>query len=153
MPYATELLAASERFLSDIATATGIKYFEDFTEPHSFVLIYENGKELSGQIPRLMQDFNRTAFGGQEFNLINLVFDQENALVLIKGLQSKEMAEQYVKAFNSDQSPLKPYEGFKSNHFVITDSNFDIFYDSKNLDSYINFFRKHYTIPNEEGEE
>ena len=48
------------------------------------------------------------------------------------------------KTFNEKLSTLNELRNHKFHSFVITKDNFDIFYRTKGLDEYIQFFEKNY---------
>jgi hypothetical protein len=85
-------------------------------------------------------------FPDQDLNAGNLVFDEENSMILLSEFKDKKTAEAFYKKFNSDLSPLKNFSSLNFSNFIISKDNFQIFYQAKMVESYTEFFYKNYQV-------
>jgi len=65
-------------------------------------------------------------------------------LTLVADLPRVSSALEYYKTFIEKRSTFVGLKDFKISNFVITKDNFDIFYRTKGLDEYQQFFEKNY---------
>jgi hypothetical protein len=70
--------------------------------------------------------------------------NEEFTMTLVDELPRISSALEYVKTFNEKLPTLTELRNHKFRSFVITKDNFDIFYRTKGLDEYIQFFEKNY---------
>ena len=144
--FAKSLLAAIDDLDKKQQEKEKIRYIPFFDQPHYFVVIYENNKALSGILPEEIESFGEKFFPEQDLNAGNLVFDSENAMILLSEFEDKKTAEAFYKKFNSDLSPLKNFSSLNFSNFIISKDNFQIFYQAKMVDSYTDFFNLNYEI-------
>ncbi|MGM0581613.1 MAG: tetratricopeptide repeat protein [Bacteroidota bacterium] len=144
--FAKGLLAAIDDLDKKQQKKEQIKYIPFFDQAHYFVVVYENNKALSGILPQEIEDFGEKFFPEQDLNAGNLVFDNENSMILLSEFEDKQTAEAFYKKFNSDLSPLKNFSSLNFSNFIISKDNFQIFYQAKMVDSYIDFFNLNYEI-------
>ncbi|RUA34347.1 MAG: methyltransferase [Bacteroidetes bacterium] len=144
--FAKGLLAAIDDLDKKQQQKEKIKYIPFFDQAHYFVVVYENNKALSGILPQEIESFAEKFFPDQDLNAGNLVFDEENSMILLSEFEDKEIAEAFYKKFNSDLSPLKNFSSLNFSNFIISKDNFQIFYQAKMIDSYTDFFNSNYEI-------
>ena len=77
-------------------------------------------------------------------NTGNIVFDEDYAMVLVNEFTDDESASSFIARFISENDLTKKYPGEILYPLVITKENFEIFYETKDLDSYLTFYGKHY---------
>ena len=65
-------------------------------------------------------------------------------MLLVNDFPGKGSAEGFSKMFKNNISLSDTFKGEKIELFVITEDNFDIFYKTKDVSAYLNFFEKHY---------
>jgi len=70
--------------------------------------------------------------------------NDDYTLTLVADLPRISSALEYIKTFNEKLSTLNELRNHKFHSFVITKDNFDIFYRTKGLDEYLQFFEKNY---------
>ncbi|WMN12423.1 tetratricopeptide repeat protein [Marivirga salinae] len=144
--FAKGLLAAIDDYDKKQQQKEKIKYIPFFEQAHYFVVVYENNKALSGILPEEIESFGEKFFPEEDLNAGNLVFDDENSMILLSEFKDKETAEAFYKKFNSDLSPLKNFSSLNFSNFIISKDNFQIFYQAKMVDSYTDFFKLNYEI-------
>jgi tetratricopeptide (TPR) repeat protein len=147
--YASKLLETSRKFQAVQEKRKGIQYIRSFEEPHYFVAFYKKDGNKDDVLSAALQKFNEANFGGQSLNISNLVFNEEYAITFVAEFPDKANAVDYYKTFAEKQSSFNELRNLKFDNFVITKDNFDIFYRTKGLDEYIQFFEKNYPTENQ----
>lgn len=144
VPYAQKLLTASEGLAKKITDQRGADYIEYFEQPHFLVVVYEPNQALEEEIPKILDQFNKNSFKEWELKTGNLIFDGSKSMVLISEFEDRKQAMEYLEQINIANSPLKGFDSEKLDKFVISKDNFQIFYQSKDLDNYLSFFKEFY---------
>ncbi len=147
--YAKKLLDASRSLVSGEEKKKGIQYIRSLEEPHYFVIVYKKSENLSDLASSTLEKFNKTDFNDLKLKTSNLVLNDEYALTFVADLPRISYALEYVQTFNEKLPTFTELRNHKFNSFVITKDNFDIFYRTKGLDEYIQFFDKNYPTENQ----
>ena len=147
--YADNLLASSKAFQQKMERAKGIRFSNTSTEPHRFVLVYKNTGKISDKISEALEVFNKTSFKEKRLNTTNLVFHDDYVLTIVTDFPDRLSAVDYFDKFTGQASNNKTFASHKFDTFVITKSNFDIFYRTKALDEYLTFFDRNYKKENQ----
>jgi len=147
--YAKKLLEASRSLVSRTEKAKGIQYIKSLEEPHYFVIVYKKSENLSDLASTTLEKFNKTNFNDLKLKTSNLVLNEEYSLTFVADLPRISYALEYVMTFNEKLPTFTELRNHKFNSFVITKDNFDIFYRTKGLDEYIQFFEKNYPTENQ----
>ncbi len=147
--YATELLAGIDAYKQKIEARRGTEYIVEFDEKHSFIVVYNNVKKLSTELPKAVDAFNRQYFKGANLTSANLMLEDGKVMILVEQFPDKEAAEAYYAQFNGENSPLKklPPEYSTQNietNFAISEDNLTILYRTKDVDRYAQFFKNYY---------
>lgn len=145
--YAKKLLQASKDFQLSQEKRQGIQYIRSFEESHYFIMIYKKGEKIFASAA--LERFNDQNFKDLRLKTSNLVFNDDYTLTLVDGLPRVSSAIEYFQTFNEKLSTLAELRNHKFYTFVITKDNFDIFYRTKGLDEYIQFFEKYYPAENQ----
>jgi hypothetical protein len=96
-----------------------------------------------------LERLNEQNFKDLRLKTSNLVFNDDYTLTLVDGLPRVSSAIEYFQTFNEKLNTLAELRNHKFYTFVITKDNFDIFYRTKGLDEYIQFFEKNYPAENQ----
>ncbi|TRX53663.1 tetratricopeptide repeat protein [Fulvivirga sp. M361] len=144
-PYASELLESSRSYQERQRRIIGTEYIKYFEENHYFVLIFEADKKLIDDISRKIEGYNNENFKEQNLRTSSLILNDKYVMVMVQDFEDKASAFGYYKKY-MDADPITE-NGLNSKFFkfVLTKSNFNIFYDSKDPESYLKFFEKNYT--------
>lgn len=145
-PYAKKLLDASRNLQEK--GQSGPHYIRSLEEPHYFVMVYKNEENMGSTGPRVLEKFNETYFKDLQLKTSNLGLNDDYTLTLVADLPRISSALEYVRTFNEKLGAITELRSHKFHSFVITKDNFDIFYRTKGLDEYLQFFEKNY--PTEE---
>ena len=143
-PFAKALLQASDEYQKLLISRFGIKFIEDFRQPHYFILVYSNYDDLSESLPGELENYNESMPEDNYLTVGNLVFDENKSMVLVTEFPSKSTATAYLNAFIENNQLLISYPNAKFDTFVITKDNFNIFYQTKALEPYLKFFDDNY---------
>ncbi len=146
--YAKKLLEASRNLTIKEEKKKGIQYIRSFEEPHYFVLVYKKAENLNDVVSAALEKFNQENFRDLQLKTSNLVLSDEFTLTFVADLPRISYALEYVQTFNEKLPAFTELRNHKFNSFVITKDNFDIFYRTKGLDEYIQFFEKNYPTQN-----
>jgi len=147
--YAQKLLEASRAFQQTQEKRKGIQYILSLEEPHYFVLIYKRSEKMDALASATLESYNQASFADMNLKTSNLIFSDEYALTFVADLPGMNAAIDYYKTFIEKLPALDALRNYKFNNFVITKNNFDIFYRTKGLDEYIQFFEKNYPTENQ----
>ncbi|MDN4166144.1 tetratricopeptide repeat protein [Cytophagales bacterium LB-30] len=144
LDYANELKKAAENFKESESKRKGTSYIKDFEQVHYGIILYENDKKIANDLPGKLSEFFVANFPASQLSTGSLVFDDKNSMILINEFKTKAEAEAFNKALSGDNSPLKQFPTAFFSNFVITKDNFQLFYQSKDVKSYLLFFEKNY---------
>ncbi len=143
--YAKTLLDASRNFQEKQIQKKGIQYIRSLEEPHYFILVYKKDENIGALGAAALEKFNQLYFGELKLKTSNLVLSDDYTLTLVADLPRIRSAIEYIKTFNEKLPTLNDLRNHKFHSFVITKDNFDIFYRTKGLDEYLQFFEKNYS--------
>lgn len=143
-PYAEKLLEASKNFLQKQQRLLGTKYVPYFEQEHYFVVLYEAEKQLTDTVYPLIAAFNAQNYADSDLKTSNLIFDDRYSLTMVSGLDNMETATAYFRNFATHDIISERRQNSKIYKFVITRDNFNIMYQSKNIEAYLSFFEKNY---------
>nr|WP_246202711.1 methyltransferase [Fulvivirga lutimaris] len=142
-PYAEELLTASRSFLERKRKRLGTEYVKYLEQSHYLVYVYELKSGLTDAISQAIDNYNGK-FSGLNLKTSNLILNDELAMILVSDFENKIDAFQYYSDFIKSDPIDEAKRNSKFYKFVITKDNFNIFYQSKDLDAYLKFFEKNY---------
>jgi tetratricopeptide (TPR) repeat protein len=144
-PYAENLLKTSRDFQVKQEKEKGIQqYIRSFEEPHYFVLVSDRESDIADEVTKTLEGFNTANFKDLNLKVSTLMLNDTYTLTLVSDLPRISSALEYYKAFIDKRSTLVGLKDYKFSKFVITKDNFDIFYRTKGLDEYLQFFEKNY---------
>jgi tetratricopeptide (TPR) repeat protein len=147
-PYAKSLLASSRQFTLNQEKSQGIAFVKSFDEPHYFILVYEKSTRMSEPATADLEKFNTQLFKDLKLKTSNLILNDQYALTMVTELPDLATATEYRRTFTEKLNTLNGIRNQKFNSFVITKDNFNIFYRTKGLDEYLQFFEKNYPAKN-----
>ncbi|MEM9856199.1 MAG: methyltransferase [Bacteroidota bacterium] len=143
--YATDLLEASRSFSERQRRVIGTSYIKYFDELHYFVLTYETKAKITDQLTQAIATFNDEQFSNQNLQSSNLILTDELSMVMVSNFDTKEAAERFFTTYIENNPVPENSLNSKFSKFVISKSNFNIFYESKDPETYLRFFEKNYT--------
>ena len=144
IPYAQKLLQASRDYQERQEKQKGIQYIRSFEEPHYFVFVSAKESKLVETLSSTLESFNQTEFKELNLKVSTLILNDAYTLTLVSDLPRLSSALEYYRTFTEKQATFTGLKDHKFSSFVITKDNFDIFYRTKGLDEYLQFFQKNY---------
>lgn len=142
--YANSLLTASKDFKTKEIKRKGAQYDTDFDQPHFFVLVYPNKGGFSEIIPALIGKYIEENHSGLNLKTGNLTLNDETSIVLINKFQTMELALNFYESFIKSDIVLPEGENIKFENFVITEDNFQLYYQARKTEDYLEFFIEKY---------
>ncbi len=142
--YAKKLLESSREFQEKQQQQKGIQYIRSLEEPHYFVMVYKQEEDMGSTGSAALEKFNQDYFNDLKLKTSTLILSDAYTLTLVADLPRIRSALEYIRTFNEKLSTLTELRNHKFHSFVITKDNFDIFYRTKGLDEYLQFFEKNY---------
>jgi tetratricopeptide (TPR) repeat protein len=142
VPYAEKLLKTSQDYQINLYSSSKAKYIKNFSTTHYFILVYPLEEDLSNNVPAAMaeylQEINSNLVSG------NIVLDEDHAIILVNEFQNKSDAEGFYAEYLLTEKISTNFAPARFTPMVITTENFQIFYETKDLDSYVRFFSNNY---------
>jgi tetratricopeptide (TPR) repeat protein len=146
--YARQLATKAGEFERQSEIDRGLRFTVDATAPHYFILVYATDSKTATNTTAALVQFNKINFSDMNLNVSNLTMNDEQSLTMVTEFNSQRKAMEFYRLFIEKQNSLTEVKNYKFNTFVITKNNFDIFYRSKGLNEYIQFFEKIYRQQN-----
>jgi len=141
VPYVDSLVTASEQFQINLVNSTKAQFIPIFDRAHYFVFAYSTDPSLSNLLPEYFSDL----IGERDsLKVGNLLLDASYSMILISEFDTKQKAEIFNKLMESENPAEKINKTGKFYNFVITKDNFNILYQTKELDAYLKFYRRNY---------
>ena len=128
------------------------KYKYEKQNKHTYVVIVDDDPEIVNRIKFNIINFNVDNFPMFDFNVKTFLFGTKKKLISVNGFKDAEQALKYFKALLY----FKVFEGIDStmyNHFIISTSNYPIFFKDKDIKGYNNFFIHRYLKNTKQKEE
>lgn len=142
-PYAAKLLEASRSFQERKRKRLGTQFVKYLEQSHYFVYIYQVKSGLADEVSQAIITFDDEN-NYSTLRSSNLILNDDLAMILISDFETKTEAFDYYQLFLEKNPVNESIRNSKFYKFVITKDNFNIFYQSKDLDTYLLFFDKNY---------
>lgn len=148
VPKAKELLGAADEFISkkdskgEQIGLNDAKYSTELDKPHYLVAILP--KKIA--FKKVINEFNNYHRGLNEKGLTTefVAFSDSTYSIVIKGFREKFNGQVYLNKLKNEKSFFTDNGYIEHPVFIITDHNYELFHDSKNLNGYLNFFKEKY---------
>jgi hypothetical protein len=88
--------------------------------------------------------FNNLKYPQPALTLTNTMLDDFRVIIKVEGFTSKQIALEYLRAIAKDQQVYGPIQKANYRNFVITPENEAIFIKSKNILTYMEFYKQFY---------
>ncbi len=141
--YANSLSKASENFQQKRFNSGKVKFNPNLNGKHFFVVVYPAKTFLSEEVPKQINEY-LTAKNLKNLKIGNLILSEDNSMVFIDSFPGKGTAVNFFERYMEEVDLKSKFKGEKFINLVITEDNFDLFYRTKDVESYLNFFQKYY---------
>jgi uncharacterized membrane protein len=91
-----------------------------------------------------LSDFNQKYYGPEKLSVSSLFLNDTEQIITISNFADQQKAMTYYSGIIGNAYVTSQLEGAESTSFVISVDNYPPFYKDKNVESYMQFFRKHY---------
>ncbi len=108
------------------------------------VVVVPNKKVDVNRLEFDIVNFNTDFFSMNDFNVSDVLLNDNYQLVTIKSFDDVVQAKTYYDTILLQKDVFKKLEGIKHEIFLISKDNYGIFYNDKNVEKYIRFFNKFY---------
>lgn len=119
-------------------------YKSGVNEQHKYVAVVPNTKGLVSNLTIAISDFNRKFFKNNALNTKAIYLNPNEQMIMVSGLPNKKTAEQYVENIDQQKVLSDNVGGQPVKHFVISNSNFSVFYSTKDFDGYQKYYQDNY---------
>jgi hypothetical protein len=110
---------------------------------HFFALVIDSKKIQLREVRNVLNRFNRENFKDNNLTISNIFLNDKQQLLTITNFQSADKAmDYYGKLFEG--KILDSYDFADYEAFLISVENYPIFYQDKNLEEYLKFYRYYY---------
>jgi outer membrane protein assembly factor BamD (BamD/ComL family) len=140
--YAKKLLKASRDFQDNRVREKGVAYIPYFEQQHYFVALYPSSSRMN-DFTAALESFN-DKFEYLDLKTSNLILNDEYTMILVTDFKNREFAIEYLDEFFESKELINAMPNFNLVKFVISKDNFNIFYQTKALKEYLEFFDKFY---------
>ncbi len=144
IPYAQSLVTAYDEFQLKLVNSAKARFKKEFDQQHFFILVYPPDGKLPDELPGKIDAFIKMQLGMEDLTMGNLILDPRRSMILVNSFKDKESATSFYRKFNENNTVLTEYGTVKFYNFVITRENFNVFYQTKDLDAYLTFFNNNY---------
>jgi tetratricopeptide (TPR) repeat protein len=131
----------------DILDAESLVYrYKDMN--HYYIMLADDSKNDVQYVQKLIDDFNQKNY--PEFNLKSTaqLFTFSDQMINVRKFNNIEQAMEYYNKINND-SIFKTLNPTYYKHFIISIQNYPTFYNKRNIEAYMKFFRIMYLQNNE----
>jgi hypothetical protein len=110
----------------------------------SFVLIIPKEEANTDYLPDAIRQFNQQNYGTKNLLFSSAMLDDFRVMVKVEGLTDIPSGLVYLRAIANDLKVYGPIQNVNYRHFIITPENEAIFKKSKNILTYMEFYKQFY---------
>ncbi|PJA07950.1 MAG: hypothetical protein COX70_05070, partial [Flavobacteriales bacterium CG_4_10_14_0_2_um_filter_32_8] len=125
-------------------TSNAIPYNHVFDTEYSFIAIIPTTDNKTNQYKVDISNFNTKYYSDKNFEVSNIFIDPLNQIIIVKKLKDYNAAIDYYKSFILNDDNLQDLNQKKYQYILITQENFVLFYQNKDIKGYISFFEKNF---------
>jgi tetratricopeptide (TPR) repeat protein len=111
---------------------------------HFFVLVVDHNKTNVDATRIRISDYNTRNYKLDNLSVNTVLIDDNNQMISVSNFAGITKAMAYYNAINESDYVFSPQLRRDSQFFVISSDNYPVFYRDKAIDTYMEFFRKHY---------
>lgn len=109
-----------------------------------YIAIFEMEGLSMNRIQIAYSDFNREYFGNKNLSVNSVYLDNTRQMLTISRFDNKEDGLRYYRYVNNNQNIQSYFSAGKAKHFIISVDDYSTFYQSKNVEKYLEFFTQNY---------
>ena len=108
------------------------------------IIIVDDRRVKATELQYRLSDFNTQYYSNSGYKVNALLFTDTTQLITIHRFVDDQEAMAYYRHLCSDESPLRQLADSDHTEFIISTQNYATFYNRKNIEAYMAFFRKYY---------
>ena len=108
------------------------------------IIIVDDRRVKATELQYRLSDFNSQYYSNSGYKVNALLFTDTTQLITIHRFVDDNEAMAYYRHLTSDESPLRQLADTDHTEFIISTQNYATFYNRKNIEAYMAFFRKYY---------
>ena len=110
-----------------------------------YVLVIVNDRNVRAtEVQYRLTDFNSEYYANKGYRVNATLFTDSTQMLTIHRFLSEDEALGYYRHLQQDESPLRRYADADHTEFIISNQNYSTFYNRKNIEAYLAFFRKYH---------
>jgi len=110
--------------------------------PHYFILIFKEFDLELSIAKSTLSDYHSQFYSLDKLNVSSILLDKETNMITVRQFENAKKAMIYYNAFQTGDARGPFEDNYQS--FVISQSNFPVFYQSKNIQKYLEKFKEFY---------
>ncbi len=118
-------------------------FSENEDAAHFFVFVVDVLNVEPAQLRNFINEFNQDSFPERDLSLSNIFLDERRQITTITNFSDKEKGMEYYNAIINSET-IGSYDPDALQGFIISVENYPIFYQERNLDDYLEFFKVKY---------
>ncbi len=118
------------------------KYKDQPKQLFKYILVVPNTKVLVNDVTIQMSDFCKSYFQNIALTTKQVYISPEEQMVMVNGLPNQQKAMQFMDVLNQQKLLEQLFKGEPIKHFVISNSNFQKFYQDKDFEGYLKYFNE-----------
>lgn len=144
--YAQTLIAGLNPVKENIIRSEDFEFSEEFEQSHMISILLQSDKIDVDALKEEVDNYNKTAHPNKKLTVGKLIFDPDkNQVVLfINIFQTKELALAYDLRLKTALDNFNAVKGKEFDNFVISIDNFQMLYQSKEIEAYRTFYKRFY---------
>ena len=91
-----------------------------------------------------LADFNTLYYSNSGYKVNAILFTDTSQLITIHKFATEAEAMNYYRHLQQEESPLRLYADADHREFIVSTQNYATFYNRKNIDAYMAYFRKYH---------
>jgi hypothetical protein len=113
-------------------------------QQHYVVIIVNDRTVKATELQYRLADFNSQYYANNGYRANASLFTDTTQIITVHRFTNADEALGYYRHLSSSESPLQQYAPTDYTHFIISTQNYATFYNRKNIQAYLAFFRKYY---------
>jgi tetratricopeptide (TPR) repeat protein len=109
------------------------------------LLVPMNGNDIN-EIKTSMSNYNKAYHVGKNLSISSVLLDKQTHMVSIKQFENEAAAVKYHREFLSNRTSIKKINEAEFQFFVISYTNYALFYQDKRVEPYEEFMRENYQL-------
>jgi tetratricopeptide (TPR) repeat protein len=146
---AKEFLAATDEFINsknqqgEALTEAYVKFSQDLNKPHVLVIVLPKNVP-SGKSSKEFESFSKSNQEKSNLKVQHYSFTDTSYIVTISGFEEKFPAQVFINKLKDEKSFFQKNGYIDRPVFIISNPNYQLFVESKNLAGYLKFYKENY---------